>query len=87
MRRPLKGKNINSKINRLRKSNTSFSPSRHVEEKKREDVEKSGFPKINEQSISIIAKNLEGSFISNGVDRSIDSFDKMLFGVEEVLNL
>ena len=42
---------------------------------------------INEQNISYIAKNLEGSFISNGQDRSIDSFDKMLFGVEEVLTL
>ena len=43
--------------------------------------------KIKEQSISFIAKNQEGSFMSNGNDRSIDSFDKMIIGVEEVLDL
>ena len=43
--------------------------------------------KINEQSISFIAKNQEGSFISLGQDRSIDSFDKMFIGVESVLDL
>lgn len=43
--------------------------------------------KINEQSISFIAKKLEISFISNGQDRSLDSFDKMIIGVDEELDL
>jgi hypothetical protein len=38
--------------------------------------------KINEQSISFIAKKLEVSFISNGQDRSLDSFDKLIIGVD-----
>jgi hypothetical protein len=38
--------------------------------------------KINEQNISLIAKKQEMSFISNRQDHSMDSFDKMIMGVD-----
>lgn len=37
------------------------------------------------QNISLIAKKQEGSFISNRQDHSLDSFDKMIMGVDEEL--
>ena len=40
--------------------------------------------KLNEQNISLIAKK-EGSFMSRQ-DHSMDSFDKMIIGVDEETN-
>lgn len=58
IRKPLKGKQINAKMLQRIKANTSFSASEDRDDKRRDEVERNIAMKINEQSISFIAKKL-----------------------------
>ena len=87
IRKPFKGKQINAKMLQRIKANTSFSASQDRDDKRKDEIERNIAMKINQQSISFIAKKLEVSFISNGQDRSLDSFDKLIIDVDEELDL